>query len=520
MPDIAVAASSQLAADAGRTIARAGGNAVDGAIAATLVAACTEPFVMAPGGGGFITLWPPGGEPVTIDAYGEVPGRGLPGDRVGQAIAMARFDYGGETQTGVGYGAIATPGLLAGLAMAAARYGRLPWDVLLQPAIAAVEAGFPLPPCAAEYIAFAHDAIFAWHPASRAIIYRPDGRPLQLGDRVAIPALAASLRRLAADGPATLYGGDLGQRICAEIQDHGGCLTLDDLRAYRPIARSPLQVSIGDWTIATNPPPAVGGACLAAMLLLLAAGPIPTDGAGWARQMAEVQRAVLHDRGQRLDGAGRGLERAVTQLLDAASTGNPGAIAHLKSPSTIHTSAVDRDGFACSISASAGYGSGAMPGNTGLWMNNALGELELNPHGLDGLRPGDRLTSNMAPTILRHRDGTVHAIGSPGASRITTALAQVAIAMLRDGDPPDVANGRSRLHLEIGGRGDTLSHEPGIDTAELAGFRLNPFERQSMYFGGVQMAGLDAAGTLYASSDRRRAGGTVRPPRDRPAPTP
>ena len=94
----------------------------------------------------------------------------------------------------------------------------------------------------------------------------------------------------------------------------------------------------------------------------------------------------------------------------------------LASPSTIHTSAVDTDGLACSITTSAGYGAGVMIPGTGMWLNNSLGELELQPHGLARFGPGDRLPSNMAPTVARRTDGKVMAIGSPGADRITTAI--------------------------------------------------------------------------------------------------
>jgi gamma-glutamyltranspeptidase/glutathione hydrolase len=163
--------------------------------------------------------------------------------------------------------------------------------------------------------------------------------------------------------------------------------------------------------------------------MLLACRDLPHD--RWTtaalQRLIDVQRAALDFRKRRLDLADDvGAEAA--SLLDAARGGE--LLSQWASASTVHTSAVDENGIACAVTASSGYGSGEMPADTGLWLNNCLGELELNRRGLDAGPPGIRLPSNMAPSIAR-RKGRVLAAGSPGADRITTALHQFLVNILQ-----------------------------------------------------------------------------------------
>lgn len=502
-----VAAGSQLAADAGAEIANQGGNAVDAAIAAAIASMCTELGVMAPGASGFIVIWPPGEEPIAIDAYAEMPGRGLSPERLQVPPDWATIDYGGSMTTGVGYRAIATPGIFAGLSQASAQYGRRPWSDLLQPTIQYVEQGFPLSACSAEYLSYSHKAIFGWHPDSARTIRHPTGRCLIAGETVRIPELARSLEQIAQQGTTTLYGGDLGQRITDEIQAKQGLLTLSDLQAYEAINRVPLQVKFGDWQLAINPPPAVGGTCLAAMLLLCDRASIADWSAASVAQLAKIQQTVLHYRHHNLD-CSHDNARAAAALLERAQVGD--LLQHkLQSPSTIHISATDSQGLACSITASAGYGSGAMIAGTGLWLNNSLGELELRSAKSSPLTPGTRLISNMAPTIARRPDGAVMAIGSPGASRITTAIAQVLLNYIQGGYALPEAVAQPRLHVEISEETPTVSFEQGIAMDAIANWQTRPFPALHMYFGGVQATLWDPQEGLSAVADPRRAGGVA-----------
>ena len=501
MSQVTIAAGTRIAAESGARIAAAGGNAVDAALAAMTVSMCTDIGIMSPGCGAFVTVWPHAGEPCVIDGYVEMPGRGLENRDFSDATHEVVFDYGGDTWQRVGYGTIATPGGFAGLALASKRFGHLPWRELMQPAIELVDQGFPLTGGAAEYLGFTHEAIYTWHPESYRILHHADGSPLAAGDTVRIPHLAETLAQIAQDS-AALYSGDLGTRIAREVRANGGALGIEDLRAYQAIAREPVRASIGEWDVASNPPPAVGGACLAAMLLLLDR----FDGADDLRlavaAMVRAQRAVLAYRDRCLDGESHGLPPAIDKLLELAARADNGL---LEAPSTSHVSAIDANGLACAITASAGYGSGALAEGTGFWLNNSLGELDLHTRGLQHLQPGTRLASNMAPTIARRRsDGAMLAIGSPGASRITTAITQVLFNFALRGMDLDAAVSFPRLHVEL--TGNTIAHEPELPLEPAFDLRPRPFAGHSMYFGGVQAVLGGPGQPMQGVADARRGG--------------
>ena len=503
MSKVTIAAGSQITAEAGAMVAEQGGNAVDAAIAAAVVSICTDTGIMSPGCGGFITIWPSDDEPVVIDGYAEMPGRGLEGKHFGDATHEVVFDYGGETHQRVGYGTIATPGGFAGLALASHRFGRLPWSNLLEPAIDWAKRGFPLTGGAAEYLGFTHAAIYSWHPDSYRILHHEDGSPLSEGDIVRIPYLADTLSSIARD-PASLYGGELGQHIAAGVRANEGLLGIEDLQDYAAVERIPVRASIGDWGVATNPPPAVGGSCLAAMLLLLERLGPGDSLAESVRHMVAAQYAVLGYRADRLDGAHEALPDEVERLLALADLADPTL---LSAPSTSHISAVDSDGLACAITASAGYGSGAMVEGTGFWLNNSLGELDLLTKGLSGLAPGTRLASNMAPTIARRQsDGAVLAIGSPGASRITTAIAQVLANFAGKNMNLADAVRHPRLHVELGADQGTIAFEPDLPVRLMQNLKPRPFSGPSMYFGGVQAVYGSPREGLHGIADARRGG--------------
>jgi gamma-glutamyltranspeptidase/glutathione hydrolase len=495
----AIASSSSLAAAAGRRVAGEGGNAVDAAVAAALVAGATEPPVCSLGGGAFVTLWEPGGEPVTIDGYVEMPGRGLPPERFGGGIRV-RLEYGGGVETIVGPGSVGTPGTLAALEAAWQRAGRSPWAALVEPAREHARDGFPLSPPCRDYLEYSGEAVFGWHPVSRAAFHDHAGRLLEAGAPVRVPGLAATLASLAEEGTEPFYRGAPARRIAADLEAGGGILTLADLEAYRAVPRPPLVVETGGWQVATNPPPAVGGAALAALLLLMEGHPIESWTLAALLRLIRAQEQVFRFRRDQLDPAA-GREAEVCTLLSLAA----GAWrAGLASPSTVQVSAVDADGLACSISMSSGYGSGAVPGGTGLWMNNCLGELELNRGGFHTLPPGTRLPSNMAPTIARRPDGAVLAIGSPGASRITSALLMSLVNHLQLGLPLDAAILHPRLHVSLEGEGIRVDYEAGLPVDQLP-VPQRRMERH-MYFGGVAAVLFEPESGFTAAADPRRSG--------------
>ena len=506
MRRVSIAYASQLAADAGSIVADLGGNAVDAAIGSSICSMVTDPGIIAPGSGGFITVWPAAGDPIVIDAYAEMPGRGLPPGRFGRGGREIVMTYGGRTSTIVGYGSVATPGAFAGLHLAWERYGDAPWAALFGPAIAAIENGFPLSIAAAEYLGHSHELVFGWDPPSYDVIHHDNGRHLSAGDPVIIPDLADSLRQLAEEGVAALYGGDLGARIAAAVEEHEGVLTLRDLAEYEAIVRKPIIVDVDDWTIATNAPPAVGGATMAAMLRLMGIKGFDQWEADDVARLVSVHDAVLSFRRNRMDELhDRGAEAA--RLLELARRGDLDGLSG--SSSTLHTSTADSDGLGSSVTISAGYGSGAMVAGTGMWLNNSLGEIELHPGGFHGIEPGVRLVSNMAPTVARSRHGAVLAIGSPGADRITTAISSTLVNFMHLGMSLSDSIEHARLHTEIFDGTPTVSYEPGIDVGKVEGFDLRRFPDLSMYFGGVQASLWDPLAGFFEYADPRRTGGVA-----------
>jgi gamma-glutamyltranspeptidase/glutathione hydrolase len=495
-----------MAAEASARIAEEGGNAVDGAVAAALVSVLTEPGVCALGGGGFVTIWVPGSDPVTIDGYVEMPGRGLPQDRFGRGVFDVTMEYGGGITTTIGYGSVGTPGALAALGLASARYGRIPWPLLVEPAYEIARDGFPLSQPSADYLRYSHDAVFGWQGPSRTALHHDDGSPIQQGGLIRVAHRAETMRAIADQGPrAAFYEGEIARLIACDMEANGGLLTAEDLAEYRPLIRRPLEAVVDGWHIVTNPPPAIGGITLTAMLMLMNGYPKE----GWSPadydRLIRSQIAVLGFRRDQLDFSDD-LSRDALRLLSSAEGGDIDALSN--SPSTVHTSTVDSSGGACSVTISSGYGSGVMPPGTGIWLNNCLGEIELNRRGFHALAPGTRLTSNMAPTIARHEDGRILSVGSPGAARITTAILETVLNFTELGMSLADAIAEPRVHVELNEDDKwQVAYEGSLPIDQLD-YPNRRFKEIDMFFGGVGAAYGGSRGELEAAADPRRTGGT------------
>jgi gamma-glutamyltranspeptidase/glutathione hydrolase len=517
MAEVAIAGPNVYSVQAGGEVAELGGNAVDVAIAALCAALVSEPGIASFGGGGFVTVAPPGRPPVTIDGSVAMPGSGLPAEVFGRGLHPLHLEYGGGTDTDVGPGSVATPGTLVALELAHRRFGHVPWPEVIAPAALLARKGFRMGLAAGNYLAFSGVALFGRDPSARAVLTGEDGRQLQTGDTIWMPELGDFLDRVIKEGSAALHRGETAQALVAEMAAHEGLLTLADLEGYRAVVRPALSSRIGGWQWATNPAPAVGGPVLTAMLLLAQppsdpAGPA-TDRLGLA-ELIDLQGAVLSHRLRHLDTArSSGERRAAAEALIAAITAR-GANWLVGSPSTVHVSSVDGAGLACSVTASSGYGAGVSVPGTGVWLNNCLGERELNRLGPHALAPGDRLISNMTPTVGRHDDGRVLAIGSPGADRITTAVLQVVLGLLA-GDSLTEAIDRPRVHVSLddAGRPARVDYEADLpraaDFAAAATLPWREHPSRSMFFGGVAAAARRADGGLEAAADPRREGAVL-----------
>ena len=503
MAEVALAATGRASLDAGREVAEAGGNAVDVAVAAAVTAMATEPGIVSLAGGAFVSVWPADGAPVVLDGNVEMPGRGLPPEAFGRGVREVHTAYGGGVTMFAGHGSVATPGSAQACEEAVARFGSSGgsgWEAVVAPAVTACQEGYPVNGAAARYLGFVAGVLFGQDPEALALVTRADGSAVTAGETMTNGALADVLTMLGREGSSVLTTGEVGRALVADMAEHGGLVTADDLEAYRVRARVPVRRTVGDWDLAVNPPPSVGGPMLAVMLGELAA----LGRYDWA-DVLRVQEAVLryrlevHDRAVDLDAAGHELLASVDRL---GLAGLP------TSASTAHISAVDADGLACAVTMSAGYGAGLTVPGTGMLLNNALGEPELNRLGLHRLPPGTRLASNMAPTTGRTADGRVLAVGSPGADRITTALMLVlAQGCLRGADLQEAINA-PRTHVRFDADGSpVVEHEsdPAVAAAVAAsGHAATDHGETSMYFGGVGAAYRREDGVLQAAGDPRR----------------
>lgn len=499
---VGIAGPSGISVRAGATVAEAGGNAVDAAVAATIAALCTEVAIVALDAAAYVTLWRPGESPVVIDGGIAMPGLGRTPERVGAAGRPVTVGYGGGTHTVVGYGAVGVGGAVAALGDAALGWGRLSWADLVAPAAQIVRAGFPLSPASHTWLRYSHESIFGWQPESAAVIHDSAGELLPAGGTVQVPGLAESLAELARDGPDAFYSGRLGAAIAACVDVGGGLLSLKDRHAYRAERQEPVHCSVDGWSIAVPPPPAVGGAAMAAMLSRMDGLPegewTPPAVAALAAAQRDVFDFLRARSGEEQD------DELLERLLGWARAG----AGRRPSASTVHISALDADGLACSITASSGYGSGVLVPGAGIWLNNCLGELELNPNGFHALPPGRRMTSNMSPTVARAEDGSMLALGSPGAERITTALLQVVLNFMRLGMPLEDALAAPRLHVERGADGWQAAVEPGL-ALEAMVMPLRVFDERSMFFGGAGAVLRGPDGALVAAADPRRQGAAM-----------
>ena len=510
---VAVAAPNELAAQAGVGVAADGGNAVDAAVAAAFTTMVTEPGLVSLTAGGFVTVQPEDGEPVTVDGAVAMPGLGLSADRFlprgtatdGETVWEVRTPYGGGTTMTIGPGSVATPGAVKALDVAWRRHGSLPWGRLLEPAVEAA-AGFPHGTASHYYLSYVLDHVFGWQAESRTAVCGPDGGLVPPGGLVVVPHLADTVRRIAEEGADTMYRGELAHAIADEVRARGGILTRTDLSAYEAVVRSPLMVDTAGWRLATNPPPAAGGVAVAALVALLDGVPAgQTWTADELRLLARAQAAVL---GAGLSDPDREDERtalAEDLLRRIRETG-----VAVTSPSTATVSTVDDHGGACAVTVSSGYGSGMTVPGTGLALNNCLGEQELLARGPHSSQPGTRLTSNMAPTVGRRaEDGAVLSMGSPGSDRIPTALAQVLSLFTSGGLDLHSAIAHPRLHVRVRPAEQPpvlLDHEEDLAVPDDTGLPTRSMPAHSMYFGGVNAALSTPALGMLASGDPRRAG--------------
>jgi len=444
-----VVASEPLAAETGLEILRAGGNAVDAAVAVGFALAVTHPEAGNIGGGGFMLVRLAGGEAVVVDYREEAPAaasRDMFLDARGELIPEV---------TTIGARAAGVPGTVAGLALAHRKYGKLPWARVLRPAIRLAEQGFPVSYAFSESLRADRELLSRFGETRR--IFLRDGHPYEPGEVFRQPGLARTLRQIATVGPKAFYRGRIARAVVATMERHRGLINREDLARYRAKVRPPLRGAFRDYEILTVPPPSGGGIELLEMLNVLE--PVDLEAPNSSHSIhwiAETMRRAYADRAAYLGDADfvpvpvRGLisrqyaAKLCEEILQAkpGATVEPGKPMEFESPETTHFSVVDAQGNAVAntYTLNGGYGSGVTVEGAGFLLNNQMDDFaarpgEPNMHGLvqgdaNAIAPRKRPLSSMTPAIVV-QDGRVRLVlGSPGGGTISNTVLQVLLNVL------------------------------------------------------------------------------------------
>ena len=510
----AIAAGHRLTAEAGAEILQEGGNAVDACLAAAFASWVAESTLTGPAAGGFLLVHRARDRSDRLlDFFVALPGKGsvTPPEPHMESIDI---DFGSTSQVYlIGEGSCAVPGAVAGMEAAHERYGSLPWSRLFDPAIALAREGVELTSQQA-YLHAILDLILRHSSEGRAIYGEQE--PIAVGGRVVMRDLASTLERLADGGAQELYQGELARDLVRFLAENGGLITQADLENYRVIWRRPIRVSYQGSEFASNPPPSSGGILIGYGLSLL--DRLKGDGKPGSAEAIEPLVEVMREQSRARAGSFVGdlyrgglarklydegnVRAALERIRQREGTVREPAGA----PGTTHISVVDGQGNAASLTASTGAGSGVIVPGTGIHMNNMLGEYDLNPPGRS-MRPGTRLTSMMAPSIVLDREGPRLVVGSAGSIRLRGAILQNVVNVVHHGMPVEEAIEAPRVHFD-----DGLVHcEGGHDPAELErleerGYELVRWRRRNLYFGGAAAVERRDDGSLAAAGDPRRGG--------------
>jgi gamma-glutamyltranspeptidase / glutathione hydrolase len=488
-PHAAVASANALATDAGLEILAAGGNAFDAAVAVSSTLGLVEPESSGLGGGAFMLLHFADGKRVDgkrevfIDAREKAPmaaTRDMFLDAQGNVIRDRSVN---------GALACAIPGLPAGLVHLSSKYGRLPLAKSLAPAIRLARAGFPLGAKNISMMNGRRDTLLKLSPTASKLFLR-DGKVPEPGTMIVNPDYAAVLERLAKDGEKSFYTGEFAKTLVDGVRAAGGIWTLEDLAQYRVVEREPLRFSFDDWRLVTAPPSSSGGAALAEIFNVI-------DGYDFAKfdriarvhVLVEAMRRAYRDRAIYLGDPdfvkvplalllspeyAAGLRAGINTEKATPSAMLPGIGAPSERTETSHFSIIDRDGnlVAQTQTVNLPYGNAIMIAGTGFMLNNQMDDFSAKPgvpnaFGLVGedanaIAPGKRPLSSMTPTFLFGRD-RVAAIGTPGGSRIITAVLLGLLTIMDGGSAAD-ATALPRFHHQY--LPDVISAEPGAFTPD------------------------------------------------------
>lgn len=453
-----VASAHPVASQVGVNILKAGGNAVDAAVAVQFALAVVHPSAGNIGGGGFLVLRDKEGKSYSIDFREKAPGKGHADmylDKAGNIIPQASTL--GRLASGV-------PGSVDGMAQAHAKYGKLSWKQVLQPAVDIAKNGVVLTEREARSLNSIKNDLLAVNPGSSYFL-NPTGNAWAAGDLLVQKDLAKVLKRIQKKGREGFYSGKVAKQLVRDINKNGeGIISKQDLADYRAQWRETIAESYKGYKVITMAPPSSGGVALLQLMRLTEQHPLRKW--GWhsdstIQVMIEAERRVYADRAKFL-GDPDFVKVPVNDLIgkeylqkrwsdfswDKATDSKNvqgGAIPGYESLETTHFSVVDKEGNVVSVTTTlnGGYGSRVVVKGGGFFMNNEMDDFSIkagapNMYGLIGnkanaIAPGKRMLSSMTPTIIEKDGKLLLVVGTPGGSTIITSVYQTILNVLEHG---------------------------------------------------------------------------------------
>ncbi len=506
----AVAAGDELTVQAAYEILKAGGNAFDGALAATLMSFVASSSITSIGGGGFMLARTARGKVHFFDFFAQTPSYKKPEDKI--EFFPVLIDFGDKTQEfHVGMGTAATPGNLAGIFRIYEQFGSLPFHEIAAPAIHAARTGVSLH-TQTKYQADILKPIFDLSKEGKEIYFNGD-HIKSIGDQVKLPLYADFLEFVAHEGPREFYEGEIALRISEDCATRGGHLTRSDFQQYQVIERDPLQFKYREFDIYTTSPPNAGGPLIAFTLSLLNNFSLRNISWGSKEHISLLTHCIEATTQARKLVFEKAIHQKdiLEQLFESGFMNQQSENINQrirKSGNTTHVSISDDDLNLVSITTSVGEGCGYYIPGTHIMLNNMLGEEDLNPGGFHRWNVNQRISSMMSPTLVMKENIPVAAMGSGGSNRIRSAIVQAISNYIDFMLDPDECVNAPRIHWER----NHLDIEPGFDLDMIESLKLPIgaekiyWTAKNMYFGGVHAVFIDSKGNGFPAGDRRRVG--------------